>query len=280
MNSSRLFCSIRNTSPVFGAAALMLATALLTAALPVQACRATSKLNPDAEPHFLEFADKSIRFAGNRMELNQDDILFILLPNNTSVETSNGNATLNYINDIHVLESARFTEIAPPTLISGAKVALQISKPGYMWLAFQAMRGSTKLTVDIDGAKSALNVTVKPYSPPAPEPIKVSLEKATQDNPFGMRAGQEFEISLPGRLTDGWAIDIPKNSGVAVKSLTLAKQDNGTTTLSQPKVTLLFDVSGGGSPINIPQRISIRRGGVFNGETFGLYLVFYPIPTC
>ncbi|MGE5486176.1 MAG: hypothetical protein ACM3PQ_00070 [Methanosarcina sp.] len=256
----------------------MLATVLLTATLPVQACRAISKLNPNAEAHYLEFTDKSVRFASNKLALNEDDLLFLRLPNNTSVETSNGDATLNYIRDIHLLETARFTEIAPLTLISGAKVALQNSKPGYMWMAFQAMRGNTTLTVDIDGVKTALNVSVKPYSPPAPEPIKVSMEKATQDKPFGMRAGQEFEFSLPGQLADGWAIDIPKNSGVTVKSLTPAKQANGTSTSSQPMVRLLFDVAGG-APYNIPQRISIRRGGVFNGETFDLYLVFYPIPT-
>lgn len=195
------------------------------------------------------------------------------------METSNGDATLNHIKDIHVLESARFTEIAPPTLISGAKVALQNSKPGYRWLAFQAMRGSTTLTVNIDGAKSALNVTVKPYSPPAPEPVKVSLEKATQAQPFGMRAGQEFEISLPGQLAEGWSIDIPRNSGVTVKGLTPARPANSAPTSSQPMVRLLFDVAGGGAPYNVPQRISIRRGGAFSGETFDLYLVFYPIPT-
>lgn len=280
VNSFRFFRAIRSASPAFATAVFMLATALLTTATPAQACRATPKLNPNAEAHYLEFTDKSVRFASNRMELNEDDILFILLPNNSEVKTSNGDETLNYIRDMSVLKTARFTEIAPPQLISGASVALQNSKRGYLWSAFQAMRGSTMLTVNVDGAKSVLNVRVKPYSRPVPEPIKVSLEQATQDKPFDMRSGQEFEVSLPGDLAAGWSIDAPKESGVTLKSLTQGQTANGATSSAQPMVRLVFDASGGRTPYNITQRISIRRGDVLGGEKFDLYLVFYPIPTC
>ncbi|KIF81689.1 hypothetical protein [Noviherbaspirillum autotrophicum] len=227
----------------------------------------------------MDFPDKSVRFASSRAEFNQDDILYILVPDNAKVDTNNGDATLNRIVDIHVLESPQFRERAPQSLISGAMVALQDGKQGYAWRAFQARHGKTTLTVDIDGKKIALNVEVQPYIAPAPEPVKVPLEKATRESPFGMRAGQEFEFTLPGELAAGWSVDGLKGNGVTLKSLTQLQPAIGSAEPAQPRVRLVFDASGSNYS-SVPQRLSIRRGGAFVGETFELYLVFYPIPTC
>jgi hypothetical protein len=267
------------TSAESSLSAMLLAFLLSAISSPASACVGKPALNPHAESHFMDFPDRSVRFADSRVQFNQDDILYILLPDKATVGTSNGDATLNRIVDMHVLESPRFREIAPQSLISGAMVALQNGKKGYVWQAFQAMHGTTTLTVDIEGSKTALNVEVKPYIAPAPEPVKVSLEKATRENPFGMQAGQEFEVILPGELAAGWTVDGIKGNGVMLKSLAQMQPAAGNAGSSQPRVRLLFDASGGNYS-SAPQRFSIRRSGALLGETFELYLVFYPVPTC
>jgi hypothetical protein len=257
---------------------LLLALLLSAAASRVSACIGQPSFNPQAKSHFMDASDKSGRFFSGSADLNQDDILYILLPLDAKVDTGNGNETLNRIIDMRVLESPQFRELSP-TLAMEASLPLQNGKKGHAWWAFQAIGGTTTLTIDIGGKQTALNVRVKPYIPAVPEPVKISLEKAARENPFGMRAGQAFEITLPGELAAGWTVDSLKESGVTLKALTQIQRPAGAGGQSQPEVRLVFEVSRS-SYSRDPQHISIRRAGLFSGATFDLYLVFYPVPTC
>lgn len=263
-----------NSRPRQRLAAALLTYLMATLAPAALACGRGPMLNPGAEAHFIEIPDKSVRFAGSRMDLNQDDILFLQVPEQSRIDTGNGDATLNRIGDMQVLESPRFKEIAPQTLVSGAMVALQMHTKGLEWRAFQAMRGATTLTIEIEGEKTELNVVVKPYTAPAPDPVRVTMDKATRANPLAMQAGQEFEVTLPGNLAAGWTVDGLKPNGVTLKSLT---QPNAEA--SNEATRLLFEVSRSNYSKE-PWLLSIRRGGVLGGETFKFYLVFYPPPAC
>ncbi|KIF81692.1 hypothetical protein [Noviherbaspirillum autotrophicum] len=257
-------------------AAWLLALLILTAASSVSACIDKPRINLQPQSDFVDASDKTIRFGRGKVDQNQDDMLYILLPKSAKVDT--GNVPLNRIVDMRVLDSPRFRELAP-ILAMEAMVPLQNSRNGYTWWAFRAMGGITILTTDIGAKRTATNINVRSHIPPAPEPIKISLEKATQENLFDMTAGQAFEITLPGELADGWNVDNLKETGVTLKSLTQASSVVGAGGSSQPGARLLFEASGN-SASSSPRYLSLRHGGKFSGENFNICLVFYSVPAC